>query len=234
MDNEGEQDFNKYADDYRKILKENIKKFSEFDSNYFSEYKVKIVKDVLDEPAEKILDFGCGDGISCAFFNKYFPNSTITGIDVSLESIKIAINKQIPNASFIHYKNEKLPFKDESFDVVFIACVLHHINKQNHRNLINELKRVLKKNGELFIFEHNPFNIITRKMVKDCIFDENAELIYAKSLKNTVIKSGFSDVKVNYTLFFPRYKILEKCFSLEKYLRRCNFGAQYYIKAKKD
>lgn len=234
MDNDGEQEFNKYADDYRKILTGNIKKFSEFDSNYFSEYKVKVVKDVLVEPAEKILDFGCGDGISCEFFNKHFPNSMITGIDVSFESIKIALNKQIPNASFIHYEKEELPFKEESFDMIFVACVLHHINKQNHENLINEFKRVLKKNGKLFIFEHNPSNIITRKMVKDCVFDENAELIHAKSLKNMVIKSGFSDVKVNYTLFFPRYKILEKCFSLEKYLRRCPLGAQYYIKAKKD
>lgn len=234
MSNCAEPQFDKFADNYRDIHKENIKNLSEFDSNYFAEYKVKIVKDSLEECPKNILDFGCGDGISCEFFRKYFPDSTITGIDVSSESIKIAENKQIQNSSFINYDGNKLPFESDSFDVIFVACVFHHIAKQNHKSLIHEFRRVLKKGGRVFIFEHNPLNPLTRKVVKDCVFDKDAELIYAKSFKKMAVKLEFRDIKINYTLFFPRFNIFKKCFPFEKNLKWCTLGAQYYIEARKD
>lgn len=225
------QEFDDFANDYRTILKADLKKLSGFGSEYFAEYKINIINNTLKQAPKRILDFGCGDGICCEYFRKYFSDSAITGIDVSSESIKIAQNKKIENTDFFICDNDKLPFEDDSFDLIFVACVFHHIEKQKHASLIKELNRVLTKQGKVFVFEHNPLNPFTRKCVRDCIFDKNAELIGASSLREVFLKNGFKTAKINYTLFFPRYNLFNKFFSLEKYFTRLPVGAQYYLEA---
>lgn len=232
------QEFDDFAADYENILTDCIKKLSGFDSNYFCEYKVQAVKDSLSNlpinfQPKNILDFGCGEGTSCEFFRKHFPDAAITGIDVSEKSIEIARKKQIPNSNFVLYDGKQIPLKVDSFDLVFSACVFHHIEKHNHAFLIEQINKVLKQDGKLFIFEHNPLNPFARKIVKDCIFDKGVELIYPKSLKKIMLNSNFNNPQINYTLFFPRYKAFENLFFLEKHLKNFFIGVQYYIEASK-
>lgn len=234
MDDYQEQEFDKFAQDYRDIHTETVKKLSEFGSEYFAEYKVQTIKDSLNFKPQNILDLGCGDGTSCEYLRKHFPDAKIFGIDISSQSIEAAKGKQIENCNFESYDGNKIPYESESFDLILVACVFHHVKKENHFDLLKELKRVLKTNGKLFIFEHNPINPFTRKVFNDCIFDRDAELISSISMKNTTVQSGFLNVKINYTLFFPRYNVFKKLFSLEKYLKRFFIGAQYYIEASKD
>lgn len=228
-----EQEFDAFANDYRNILQTDLKKLSGFGNEYFAEYKIKVIKKDLKTVPKKILDFGCGDGICCEYLRENFPDSAITGVDVSSESIKIAQNKKIVNTNFFVLDNDKLPFEDNSFDLIFIACVFHHVEKHKHDILIKELNRILTEQGSVYVFEHNPFNPFTRKFVRDCIFDKNAELIKASSLKKIFLKTKFRTAKINYTLFFPRYNFFEKFFFLEKYFRQIPIGAQYYLKAAK-
>ena len=42
---------------------------------------------------------------------------------------------------------------------------------------------MLKNDGQLIIFEHNPLNPITRKIVKECEYDEDAILLTPKKNK---------------------------------------------------
>jgi ubiquinone/menaquinone biosynthesis C-methylase UbiE len=134
-------DFNQFSPDYRKIHNENVK-LSGGDSNYFSEHKIQIVKKEEGRDNIKFLDFGYGDGNSARFFLKYFPKRNYFGIDILSEIIKIAKSKKILNADFQKFDIEKLPFSYDSFDMVFTACVFHHIKFQYHKNLIQEIYRV--------------------------------------------------------------------------------------------
>ena len=49
------------------------------------------------------------------------------GIDVFAKSIAAAINRNIINTRFQLFDGLSIPYKNGSFDVVFIAAVLHHI-----------------------------------------------------------------------------------------------------------
>lgn len=233
MSKSEEQEFDKFADDYGKILSKSLKKWSGFGREYFSQYKVQQVKEILKSEPEKILDFGCGDGQSCEFFRRYFPKTALVGVDISPESIKIAQDKEISNVSFICVPGEELPFEEESFDLIFASGVFHHIEKEKHFSTVVELKKKLKKGGKIFIFEHNPINPFTQKIVKDCVFDKGAELIFAKSFKKMINLAKFKGTKINYTLFFPRHKIFQPLFFLEKYFVKIPIGAQYFIEAEK-
>ena len=224
--------FDDYVQNYDEDFNDSIKKLSEFGRDYFAQYKIDIIKDKIKEMPKKILDFGCGDGISCGLLQEAFPQAEIVGVDVSAESIKIAKEKN-SKCEFLLYDGSELPFKKEEFDLIFSSCVFHHIVEEDQLPLLEEIYRVLNKGAKTFIFEHNPINPLTRKAVRDCVFDKDAKMIYATKLNEGIKSAGFENSKINYTLFFPRYKIFEKCFSLEKHLSGCFLGAQYYIEASK-
>ena len=229
-------DFDNYASDYREIHTQNVQKLSGKDSDYFSEYKIKELTTFIDVTKKlKILDLGCGDGNSAGYIMKYYPECDYYGIDISKESINIAKQRfsSQNNANFKTYNGEKIPFENDTFDVIFIACVMHHIDSSNHKKIMRECRRVLKKGGKLVIFEHNPYNPLTIKTVNDCPFDEDAVLMSSKYLKKLVAYIGFKRVKVKYTIFVPRIGLLEKLVFIEKYLYGLPIGGQYYICAEK-
>lgn len=225
--------FDRCSDNYRVIHTENIGKISGADSDYFSEYKIKELRDRLNETPAMWLDLGCGDGLSAQFIGKYFPQTKYYGIDISGNSVDKAKSRGLSGAEFILYDGSHIPFEDNTFDIVFLACVMHHIIPTQRDNILNEIKRVLKKNGKLVIFEHNTYNPVTRKIVNDCIFDNDAILVNQKQLRQKLSSLGYRNIKRRYTIFFPRKKGFGWLLPLEKHLSWCMFGGQYYCVAEK-
>ena len=225
--------FDQFSKNYRQIHNQNIR-LSGADSNYFSEYKVKeVYQREKNQTLKKILDFGCGDGNSIKYFVKYFPQSHFFGVDISSESIKVAKSKKYPRSSFRVFDGLRLPFEKETFDLVFVAGVLHHANEKHHLKIIREISRVLKRGGKIYLFEHNPLNPLTQKVVRDCVFDFEAKLIPSEKIKKLFQKINFQKIGINYTIFFPRKNIFLKFVPLEKYLTKIPLGGQYYVWATK-
>ena len=222
-------DFDHFASDYRNIHNNNIK-VSGVESDYFSEHKIKILKTIGIKDNYIFLDFGCGDGNSDPFFRKYYPSSKYFGIDISLESIQVAKEKNIENTFFTYFDGTKIPFPDNSFDLVFTACVFHHIEFQYHENPLKEIYRVLKKNGKFYIFEQKPWNPITQKMVNTCPFDKDAVLLKPNYTKK-ILQKTFDNQSTNFILFFPRHKIFSIFIRFEYLLRKIPLGRQYFSKA---
>ncbi len=223
-------DFNAYAKDYRTIHSKNIK-LSGADSFYFAEMKIRLLTGYEKNISLKILDIGCGDGATEVFINKYFPLWQINAIDVSEESIKSAKNKNISNCEFAFYDGKNFPFENAGFDIVFMAGVLHHVNFSLHNDLVREVKRVLKKEGRFYLFEHNPLNPVTKHLVNTCVFDKDAKLVKS-SYAARLLENYFTTIKKKFIIFFPRKGILSGLIFLEKYLQWLPFGGQYFIIAK--
>lgn len=219
--------FDEYAKDYREIHNQNIS-ITGVESEYFAEHKVQEIKKLEKNQKLNILDFGCGDGISSTFFLKYFSKSNYIGVDVSLDSISQAQTKISNKAKFIHFNGVKLPFNDDEFDVVFVACVFHHIDFSLHKQIFVEILRVLKKGGRLYVFEHNPYNPITRRIVNTCPFDKDAVLLKPAYLNDLLYKTGFEKVKIKYILFFPRHSVFFLFHLVERLFQKIPFGGQYY------
>lgn len=81
---------------------------------------------------EYTLDLGCGNSP----YRKYFPNRV--GFDFEKKD-------GVDVVGDIH----KLPFEDEKFDIILCTEVLEHLHSPEIA--INEMKRVLKKNGTLIL-----------------------------------------------------------------------------------
>ena len=108
----------------------------------------KVLKYV--EKNDLILDFGCGS-------KSYL-------LDLSKSKIKFGVgidydakNNIKDNIEYRKYKyNGRLPFKDKSFDKVFMLAVLEHINEDEVLKLFNEFKRILKSDGKIVLTTPTP------------------------------------------------------------------------------
>ncbi|MBI2621935.1 MAG: class I SAM-dependent methyltransferase [Candidatus Levybacteria bacterium] len=103
----------------------------------------------LLKPGAKILDAGCGFGRELAYFiNQGFDTY---GIDGSGELLKLA-KKRAPKAKLklVDLRN-KLPYSDNFFDAVWARNSLHHLEPKDLLKALNEIRRILKPKGILFI-----------------------------------------------------------------------------------
>jgi ubiquinone/menaquinone biosynthesis C-methylase UbiE len=221
-------EFDAIAADYRQQHAASIRLSGE-GPDYFAEYKIADVAgglaDIGIAPSE-ILDFGCGIGESLPFLHRHFPAARLSGVDVSGDSLALAAERYGTMASLTRYDGERLPFADASFDLVFTACVFHHIPPADHARLLKEIHRVLRPSGHFFLFEHNPWNPATRHAVANCPFDANAILISAPDMKQRMAEAGFPAVRYRYRLFFPH--LLRWLRPLERQLTWLPLGAQYF------
>lgn len=226
-------EFDKFADEYSASLRASINISGE-GPEYFAEYKVRDVVEFARRRSlhvRTVLDFGCGIGGATPYFNKLLPDAKLFGADVSKKSLDIARERCGALADYREFDGCKLPFANGAFDVVFAACVFHHIPEAEHIGLLSEIRRVLSTDGVFLVFEHNPLNPLTRRVVNQCPFDENAVLIRAPVLKRRLEAAGFPSVNTRYRIFFPH--LLKGLRRIETGLAWCPLGAQYYLSAQK-
>jgi SAM-dependent methyltransferase len=222
-------DFDEFAQNYREIHNKNISISGE-DSDYFTKFKLITISSSYKKVYEKIkiLDFGCGDGNLERFIYDFFTNCKYYGIDVSKASIEKANMLKKRNSKFELFDGENIPFQDNYFDIIIVANVFHHIDFKFHNKILKEIYRVLKPSGHFYIFEHNPFNPITRYIVKTCAFDAEAKLLYPFYTKKVLEEFNYDSIQTNYILFFPRTKFFKFFIQTEKLLKKIPIGAQYY------
>lgn len=104
----------------------------------------------LEVAGKDVLEIGCGNGYGGFLLNQLGPKS-YTGLDVMEEQIAMA-RRDYPQYQFILQDATDLSrFPGASVDVVVIFGVLHHIPAW--RQVIDEIARVLKPGGSLFLEE---------------------------------------------------------------------------------
>lgn len=106
-----------------------------------------------------ILDIGCGYGRTLnELFEKGF--TELYGIDFSKNMISRG-KKQFPHLNLVCTDSKTLAFENNTFDAVLILAVLTSIiSDDDQRQLISEIKRVLKPHGILYV---NDFLLNTDK-----------------------------------------------------------------------
>jgi len=223
-------DFDAYVKNYRDIINDGAKITGE-NYEYFIQLRIKLLinkvrKKIANKRNLKILDFGCGTGITELYLKSSFPDSTIYGTDISEESIKAANALHIDNVLFVNAESLTGRFGDNYFDLIYSNGTIHHLPRETHAAVFEKLHRLLKIDGDMFIFENNPFNPLMRKAMKKNPFDKEAHFIYPKYLRNILNDAGFKTHAINYYVFYPKY--LKFLRSTERYLVRVPCGAQYF------
>ncbi|MEX0940163.1 MAG: class I SAM-dependent methyltransferase [Candidatus Babeliales bacterium] len=191
--------------------------------------RIKELVPQLNRSGVKILDFGCGNGLLTYYLQEVFFESTVIGIDTDKKKIQeVCVN--YPEITFQEIKNnEQLPFSDASFDLIVVSLTLHHIQKNKHKKIINELMRVLKKDGYLICLELNLYNFSTRQSFYNDLQEQGNTLLSPRYLKSLLKNIG--KTSTYYFNFFSKY--LSFFEFLEPYLWWLPFGQWYLVVCKK-
>lgn len=124
----------------------------------FDPGRQKAIQKMKFSPGEHILEVGVGTGLSLSLYPSYI---YVTGIDVSPEMLKKAQRRKekegLSNVLSLELMDaENMTFNDNTFDKVvamYVATVV-----PNPLRLVNEMRRVCKPDGELYILNHFQHN----------------------------------------------------------------------------
>lgn len=179
---------------------------------------------------ESVLEIGVGEGEHA---RRLLKDTEIfyTGIDISMKTLNVADRRLQPFEGRYELKKDNannLSFKDNTFDAVFCAATLHHMEKPFQ--MISEMARVLKPGGRLTIMEPNwiyPTNIGFMIILKE---DRNMWLMRRKNFLKWLKDAGLRSVNVEnliYTppapkFFIPFYNFIDRICHGIPLIRRCS------------
>ena len=136
---------------------------SKFDYLFHKWFGVnKLLKHIELDGSNRILELGCGIGMTAEFINIKFSESSIIALDYDESQIKIAKEKNHnERVKFVQGDATNLKFQNQSFDTVFEILAFHHIPE--FRRAIHETNRVLKVGGRFILMDIagkllNPFS----------------------------------------------------------------------------
>lgn len=207
----------KVIEDYDNIADE----FDQTRKNQWPEFSSTLpyIKD-----GQTILDIGCGNGRFFDFIKKSFKIKYL-GIDKSRKLIEKAVKSyEGPNAHFTEGDALNLPIENQIADITVCFAVLHHIPTKDLRaKAVQEMHRVVKKNGILIITVWNLFQKKYKKYIWKarlkaffCLRSKYSNILFDEyGYRDTFIPWGNSGIK--------RYYYAFKAKELKKLLVKNNF-----------
>jgi len=110
----------------------------------YRSYPESLIKKIIAlgriSQGRKVLDLGCGTGNMASQLRRVI-KADVIGVDASFDMLKVAKGKSL-EVICADIDNQRLPFRDGSFDTVIVAYVIHQI--KNLAFLLSECYRVLR------------------------------------------------------------------------------------------
>lgn len=101
-----------------------------------------------------VLDLGSGEGGTSSLLAE---KNKVISCDLNIVRLKRQ-NRSAKNYYLLNGRAEVLPFRDSLFDLIILQDVLEHV--ENRALLVNELSRVLIKNGMVYISTPNKYSVL--------------------------------------------------------------------------
>lgn len=187
--------------------KQNPPKFMSIDFNHIANqydqyydrefgYKVDIaekrtIKKYLQQiPEREGLEIGCGTGHWTMFYSDH--GFQITGIDLAMNMLQKAIEKNIPGATFTQMDATNLLFGNESVKNIFSITTSEFVNDK--QKFFDEAYRVLKRGGYLLMGELNANSKLGKDREQDPIF-KDADFYTPETFQSYLNRFGHPEIK---------------------------------------
>jgi ubiquinone/menaquinone biosynthesis C-methylase UbiE len=176
------------------------------DLETFTRRKVDVLLELVqtsvgDPSGLRVLDAGCGVGVT----DEMLAGSVgeLHGLDTAEAALAVAAERN-PSVHYSATDGNSFGYPDDHFDVTFAICVVHHVDPGPTRDtFFAELRRVTRPGGLVVVFEHNPYNPLTRLAVSRCDFDEGVELLARRVVARSLERVGVDVVATRYVVFAP-------------------------------
>lgn len=194
------------------------------DKSFFVRGRVDLVQSRMDSnfSPNQILDFGCGTGETAVEFKKRFPQAEVWGTDPAIPALRWAQKQhEVFGISFRSLEETN----GKTFDLIYLNCVLHHVQPTERLKVCRQLRKLAQKNAEVWVFENNPANPGTQYAMWANPFDKGVKKIWPSGLQKLVEEAGFEILSRHFLFYFPQW--LSWFRPLEPMLEKIPLGGQY-------
>jgi ubiquinone/menaquinone biosynthesis C-methylase UbiE len=159
-----------------------------------SELKNFMLKKEIKKKKMAIVDFGAGSGYLTNYLSKLYPDAIVYAMDLSKEMLSQINSKS--NIRPIPQNGSKMPFDDNSIDLVISLATFHHIEKK--KEVFKEIERVLSDGG-LFIIadvldKTNVQRFFDSVVCKYCIDGHSFPFLTKREIERLVVSSDLEHV----------------------------------------
>lgn len=139
-----------------------------------------------------VLDLGSGEGEAAVEIHK-LTNANVRCVDVSEVAVQ-ASRKRGFDAHQVDINSERLPFDDETFDLVYLTEVIEHLVRPDRA--LREIGRVLRPTGQLIVSTPNlaclPNRVLLALGLQPLFTEVSEEIVLGRGAK--VLGQGTSPV----------------------------------------
>jgi SAM-dependent methyltransferase len=173
--------------------------FADLDQYHFEKlHHLPRLVDFEGYRGERVLDVGCGAGTDLARFAR--AGALVSGVDISPSAIELArtnFEQQGLQGDLRVADGERLPFADDTFDLVFAHGVVQYT--PDGQRLVDECARVVKPGGEAVFQVYNRMSWLNAlsKLMKVPLEHEDAPVLRKYSASEfRMLLRGFRDVRI--------------------------------------
>jgi ubiquinone/menaquinone biosynthesis C-methylase UbiE len=199
------------------------------DSSFHRDKYASITKLIPNRKSLVAVEVGSGTGIYTKFMVKDFGKVIATDIDAGMTA---QASKLFPQAEVIIADGQRMPFQDNSVDVVMGVSTLHHI--QDRYAVFREAARIVKPGGYVVFCEPNQYNPMTAL----CQLWYREPALTKAQLRRYAKKAGLHIRKLGTTLLrspgitkitdhIPGFRLIERI------AEAANLGVSVYVVAQK-
>ncbi|MBN3899284.1 MAG: class I SAM-dependent methyltransferase [Nostoc sp.] len=158
-----------------------------------------ILKAQIPNQPQDILDLACGVGLSTFTMQEIYPHAKITGLDLSPYFLAVAnyrAQQRQAKINWLHAQAESTGLPDASFDLVSIFLMCHELPQSATRQILAEMRRVLRPGGYLAIMDMNPNSEVYQKMPAYILTllkstEPYLDEYFALDIERTIVEAGF-------------------------------------------
>ncbi|WP_113674814.1 class I SAM-dependent methyltransferase [Vallitalea guaymasensis] len=148
----------------------------------------------INDDKLKLLDLGAGSGTFAENFTK--KGLDVYCIDISKSMIDICLSKDLKGEVMDFYN---LDFEPEQFDLIWSMNTLLHVPKKDIHIVLDEVQRVLKKNGIFYLGLYG--GVSTEGIYEEDIYEPKRFFaFYLRDELLDIVKSHFKVIKCDETI----------------------------------
>lgn len=163
---------------------------------------------------QNILDIGCSVGMSTFALKKIYPQATVTGLDLSPYHLSVAqyrSRERQAQIKWIHANATAIPIADRSFDLVSSFLMFHELPQQAAKDILSEVRRILRPQGYFAMMDMNPQSEAYQKM-PPYIFtllkstEPHLDQYFTLDITAALLEAGFQTPTI--TMISPRHRTI--------------------------
>ena len=105
-----------------------------------------LIARLVGPPPRRVVDLGCGSGLSTVALAQTFPQAEIVGVDLSPDMLAAAA-RRLPECRFV--EGDAASFDTAGFDLVFANAVMHWV--PGHLGVLRRIAQNLPEGGRLAV-----------------------------------------------------------------------------------